>query len=121
MFGDGRGAPYSINHITAPYGLTLTDLVTYRLITYTNQPAVFFESTYQMCVPYIFRYGSAYRNNSELNPFLHLIDRNLCGVLYSDLEGEISEYRYVYCHMQTSSQCSRVKSLQITVYYVCAF
>ena len=36
MFGDGRGAPYSINHITAPYGLTLTDLVTYRLITYTN-------------------------------------------------------------------------------------
>jgi len=29
MFGDGRGAPYSINHITAPYGLTLTDLVTY--------------------------------------------------------------------------------------------
>ena len=36
MFGDGRGAPYSINHITAPYGLTLTDLVTYRLNTYTK-------------------------------------------------------------------------------------
>jgi hypothetical protein len=30
LFADGRGTQYSFNHVTAPYGLTLTDLVSYR-------------------------------------------------------------------------------------------
>jgi isoamylase len=29
MFADGRGTQYSFNHVTAPYGFTLTDLVSY--------------------------------------------------------------------------------------------
>ncbi|KAG0562914.1 hypothetical protein KC19_9G182500 [Ceratodon purpureus] len=29
LFADGRGTQYSFNHVTAPYGLTLTDLVSY--------------------------------------------------------------------------------------------
>lgn len=30
LFADGRGTQYSFNHVTAPYGFTLTDLVSYR-------------------------------------------------------------------------------------------
>lgn len=29
LFADGRGTQYSLNHITSPYGFTLTDLVSY--------------------------------------------------------------------------------------------
>jgi hypothetical protein len=34
MFADGRGTQYSFNHVTAPYGFTLTDLVSYRYFIY---------------------------------------------------------------------------------------